>query len=157
MTQTNPTWWLCGWWRKGSPLMTFPTPILVTKGFLRSTEESNLNKQQRSARAARAGDVRGEGCVSVLGAVQKSTGVVNRHFITFLWEVNPVARTEGFQFNAHYCCCGWEKGFLTEVGDKKIEVGSNWMIQFCEVGGWGDNGDRQAFLDVCCGGGGWFI
>lgn len=51
---------------------------------------------------------------------------------------------------------------MTEAGEKKVEVGSDQVIQFCEVGGSGDKGDRQTdrqtdrqlFLNnECCGGG----
>lgn len=142
-----------GWRGKGSPLMTFPIPILVTKGFARSTDESNLNRQQRSVRVARTGDVtlclKGGGCVSVLCATLKPTGVVHRDFITGLGAVNLVALPDNFPRDTHCCSSSWEKGFLTEAEEKfevevEVEVGSNWMIQFCEVGGSGDKDDRQS-------------
>lgn len=84
-----------------------------------------------------------EGCFSVLDARLEPTGVVHRHFITFHGIVGSVAILENFLCDAHCCCSSWEKGFLTKAGEKKVEVGSNQVIQFCEVGGLGDKGDRQ--------------
>lgn len=45
------------------------------------------------------------GCGSVLRAALEFAGVVHRHFITSLGEVNAVARVDNFLGNAHCYCC----------------------------------------------------